>query len=101
MSRVGNAPVYFDDKVNVNITPDNTVVVKSGKNRLSVKIDPVIKPSIEDGKIVFNRENNEPQTRAYHGLYRALVQNAVTGVSTGWTKELELNGVGLQSRRKW
>ncbi|MBC86437.1 MAG: 50S ribosomal protein L6 [Bdellovibrionaceae bacterium] len=97
MSRIGNAPVYFDDKVNVTITPDNTVVVKGGKSEIKVEVNPVIKPKIEDGKVVFDKVNNEPQTRAFHGLYRALVQNAVTGVSTGWTKVLELNGVGYRA----
>ena len=97
MSRIGNAPVYFDSKVQVTVTPDNQVVVKGGKHTLSVQLKPVISASIEDGKVLFKPENNEPQTRAYWGLYRSLVQNAVTGVSTGWTKELELNGVGYRA----
>lgn len=97
MSRVGKVPVYFDSKVEVNVTNDNEVVVKGGKFKQTVQLKPVIKAQIEDGKVVLTRENDEPQTRAYHGLYRALVQNAVTGVSQGWTKELELNGVGYRA----
>ena len=46
------------------------------------------------------RDNDEAQTRSYHGLYRALIQNAVTGVSQGWSKELELNGVGYRAAVK-
>lgn len=97
MSRVGRAPVYFDDKVQVNVTPANEVVIKGGKNTMTVKMNPLVSAKVEDKTIVFTRKNDEPQSRAFHGLYRALVQNAVTGVSKGWTKELELNGVGYRA----
>lgn len=96
MSRIGRNPVFFDDKVNVTVN-NNEVVVKGPKHTQKVTLQPVIKAKVEDGKVVITRENDEPQTRAFHGLYRALVQNAVTGVSTGWTKELELNGVGYRA----
>lgn len=96
MSRVGKAPVYFDDKVQVNIN-GQVVKVKGGKTELSVEVKPAIDVKIEEGKVVLTRKNDEPQTRAFHGLYRALIQNAVTGVSTGWKKELILNGVGYRA----
>lgn len=96
MSRVGKNPIYFDDKVNVSVN-GSEVVVKGAKFTQSVTLQPVIKAAIEDGKVVLTRVNDEPQSRAYHGLYRALVQNAVTGVTAGWSKELELNGVGYRA----
>lgn len=97
MSRVGKAPVYFEKDVQVTVSPENDVVVKGGKTSLNVTVNPVINVSVEDGKVVLTRVNDEKQTRAYHGLYRALIQNAVTGVSKGWTKELDLNGVGYRA----
>lgn len=97
MSRVGRAPVYFDKAVQITITPANEVVVKGAKHSLTVRMRPEIKAKIEDGKVVLSKTNEAPETRAYHGLYRALVQNAVTGVSKGWTRELELNGVGYRA----
>lgn len=99
MSRVGKAPVFIADKVQVAVNGDE-VTIKGGKHTQVVKMQPVIEAKVEDGKVVLTRKNDEPQTRAYHGLYRALVQNAVTGVSTGWTKELELNGVGYRAAVK-
>lgn len=98
MSRVGKAPVYFDKNVQVNITPKNEIVVKGAKHSMTVKIRTEIVPKIEDGKIVLTRANEERTTRAYHGLYRALVQNAVTGVGKGWSRTLELNGVGYRAQ---
>lgn len=100
MSRVGKVPVYFEKDVQVTVTPDNEVVVKGGKSSLTIKMQPSITAKVEDGKVVFVRGNDEKQTRAFHGLYRALVQNAVTGVSKGWSKSLELNGVGYRAAVK-
>lgn len=96
MSRVGRAPVYFDDKVKV-LVKGVEVTVQGPKASQTVTLKPEIKATIEDGKVVLSRDNEEPQTRAYHGLYRALIQNAVTGVTTGWTKTLILNGVGYRA----
>ena len=100
MSRIGRAPVFFDDKVQVTVTPNNEVVVKGGKDTETVKLQPTIKASVENGQVVLTRENDEPKNRAFHGLYRALIQNAVTGVSKGWSKDLELNGVGYRANIK-
>ena len=96
MSRVGKNPVVFDSKVQVTVN-NNDVVVKGAKATQTITLNPVISAKVEDGQVVLTRKNDEQQPRAYHGLYRALVQNAVTGVSTGWTKELELNGVGYRA----
>ena len=97
MSRIGRAPVYFDKAVQITITPLNEVVVKGAKHSMTVRMRPEITAKVEDGKVLLSPKGTEPSTRAYHGLYRALIQNAVTGVSKGWTRELELNGVGYRA----
>lgn len=97
MSRIGKNPVFFDDKVQVTVSPNNEVIVKGGSQSLTVPVDPSIEPVIEGKSIVFKRKSDEPRVRSFHGLYRSLVQNAVIGVTTGWTRELELNGVGYRA----
>lgn len=97
MSRVGRAPVYFDKAVQVSVTPANEVVVKGAKHSMTIRMRPEIKAKVEDGKVVLSKTNEATETRAYHGLYRALIQNAVTGVSKGWSRDLELNGVGYRA----
>jgi large subunit ribosomal protein L6 len=97
MSRVGRAPVFVDKSVQVSVNPKNEVTVKGAKHSLTIPMRPEIKAKVEDGKVVLTTVNNEPRTRGFHGLYRALIQNAVTGVTKGWTRELELNGVGYRA----
>ena len=97
MSRIGKNPVAFDSKVNVTITPKNEVIVKGAKHSLTVAMRPEIQAKVEAGKIVLTRKNDLKETKALHGLYRSLVNNAVTGVSTGFTKSLTLQGVGYRA----
>ena len=97
MSRVGRLPIKIEDKVEVSIAANNEVVVKGAKVTEKIKMQPTIKATIADGFITLTRDNDEAKNRAFHGLYRALIQNAVTGVSKGWTKKLELNGVGYRA----
>lgn len=100
MSRVGRSPVFFDKTLQVTITPQNEVVVKGAKRSLVVAMRPAIKASVEGNQIVLSRTNEEKQTKALHGLYRALIQNAVQGLSRGFTKTLELVGVGYRAAVK-
>lgn len=97
MSRIGKAPVFFDKAVQISVTPANEVVVKGGKHSMTVKMRPQIKAKIDGNQVILTRENDENEIRAYHGLYRALIQNAVTGVTKGWSRVLELNGVGYRA----
>lgn len=97
MSRIGRSPVIFDKAVQVTITPDNEVVVKGAKATEKVKMRKEIKATINGQEIVFTRVNELKPTKALHGLYRALVQNAVTGVTKGFTKSLDLVGVGYRA----
>ena len=99
MSRVGKAPVAFGSEVKVSIN-DNEVVVKGSKFTQNVKMNPAISASIEDGKVFFTRKDDSKFSRSLHGLYRALVQNAVIGVTSGWTKTLEMKGVGYRASVK-
>lgn len=97
MSRIGRAPVVIPEKVDVSVGADNTVVVKSGNKQMSIWMQPSISAAVENGQVLIKRDNDEPKNRAYHGLYRSLIQNAVTGVSKGWHKSLILNGVGYRA----
>ena len=97
MSRIGKAPVNFDDKVQVTVTPANEVVVKGGKQSLNIKLKPEVSAKVEGKKIVLIRNKETKEARALHGLYRAIIQNAVTGVSKGFTRSLELHGVGYRA----
>lgn len=97
MSRVGRSPIFFDKPVTVTVSPSNEVVVKGQKHTMNIRVRPEVGVNIEEGKVVLTAKNKMPTTRAYHGLFRALIQNAVTGVSKGWTRELELNGVGYRA----
>lgn len=97
MSRVGKAPIVVNDKVQVQITSENEVKVKGAKFSQSVRMQPSIKAKFEDGLITLTREDDTKESRSLHGLYRALVQNAVTGVSEGFEKKLELVGVGYRA----
>jgi large subunit ribosomal protein L6 len=97
MSRIGKAPVYFDDKVAVTITPANEVVVKGAKSSLTVKMRPEVSAKLEGKKVILSKNMETKQAGAFQGLYRAMIQNAVSGVSKGFSKTLELHGVGYRA----
>ena len=97
MSRIGKLPVEITQGVEVTISPDNEVSVKSAQKLLKIQVNPIINVQVKDGSVVLTRKNDEPKSRAWHGLYRALIQNAVTGVSKGWTKTLIFKGVGYKA----
>ena len=97
MSRIGRAPVTVGNGVTVNVTPANEVVVKGAKYSQKVAMRPEISAKFENGQIVLTRKDESQSSRSLHGLYRALIQNAVTGVSTGFTKSLDLVGVGYRA----
>ena len=100
MSRIGKLPISIPAGVTVAQDKDGIVTVKGPKGELSQKVDSSIKVKIEDGHITFEIDENSPvnikQKQAFHGLYRALVNNMVVGVSEGYKKEMELVGVGYR-----
>ena len=100
MSRIGKLPISIPAGVTVAQDKDGVVTVKGPKGELTQKVDPSIKMTIEDGQVKFEIDENSPvnvkQKQAFHGLYRALVNNMVVGVSEGYKKEMELVGVGYR-----
>ena len=96
MSRIGKAPIEIPAGVTVQVK-DNVVTVKGPKGELSQEINPAITIEQEGNHLEVKRPDDTRQNRAMHGLYRALIQNMVTGVSTGYKKEMELVGVGYRA----
>ena len=100
MSRIGKLPISIPAGVTVAQDKDGVVTVKGPKGELSQKVDRSIKMNVEDGHITFEIDEKSPvnikQKQAFHGLYRALVNNMVVGVSEGYKKEMELVGVGYR-----
>jgi len=86
MSRIGKSPVNIPSGVDVKLD-SNTITVKGPKGQLSQELDSCVKLEIEGSVITFSRESDAPSHRAKHGLYRALVQNMVVGVSEGYKKD--------------
>jgi large subunit ribosomal protein L6 len=95
MSRIGNNPVLIPAGVSVS-TKDGVIEVKGKLGSLTQEYSDVI-VNIEDNQVVVNRPSDSKDHRAKHGLYRSLLNNMITGVSTGWTKNLELVGVGYRA----
>lgn len=95
MSRIGNSPISIPEGVTVAVNA-NTVTVKGKLGELSQKFSDV-EIKVEEGVLTLNRPSDSKAHKAKHGLYRALINNMVAGVSQGWTKELELVGVGYRA----
>lgn len=96
MSRIGKAPIQIPGGVQIDVSKGNIVQVKGPKGILTQQIDPDLSISIEDGTLNVVRPTEQKRHRSMHGLYRSLIHNMVTGVSTGFIKELELVGVGYR-----
>jgi large subunit ribosomal protein L6 len=97
MSRIGNLPVQIPQKVEVSVDKNNLATVKGPKGTLTQKIDSSIKVEVADGTITLSRSGDEKRVKAMHGLYRALLNNMVLGVSKGFKIEQELVGVGYRA----
>ncbi|WP_298495299.1 50S ribosomal protein L6 [uncultured Algibacter sp.] len=95
MSRIGNNPVAIPEGVTVNVK-DNVVTVKGKLGELTQNYDS-IEIKVEEGNVLVTRSSDTKDQKAKHGLYRSLMHNMVEGVSKGWTKELELVGVGYRA----
>ena len=95
MSRIGKLPIAIPAGVTVTLK-DDVVTVKGPKGELSQYVNPLITVTVEGNEVVVSRSSDEKQERAFHGLYRALINNMVVGVSEGYKKELELVGVGYR-----
>lgn len=97
MSRIGKSIITLPAGVTISTDAANVVTVKGPKGTLKETLQPGINISVEDATVTVTRETDSISHRALHGLSRALVNNMVVGVSTGYTKELELVGVGYKA----
>lgn len=97
MSRIGKLPVPISDKVEFSINADNIATFKGEKGTNSLRIHPQITIEKNENELIIKRSSDEKEDRALHGLFRALVNNAVVGVSEGYTKKLEIIGVGFRA----
>lgn len=95
MSRIGKNPVTIPSGVELKFQ-GTTLVVKGPKGELSQDLNPVINVAIGDSEVVVTRPNDQRQSRELHGLYRSLIANMITGVTEGFTRELDIVGVGYR-----
>lgn len=100
MSRIGNAPITIPSGVEIKVGDGNVVSVKGSKGELFQKVDRDIEVAIEDGTLMVKRPTEQKRHKALHGLYRALINNMVVGVSEGYKIQLELVGVGYRATNK-
>ncbi|OLD64168.1 MAG: 50S ribosomal protein L6 [Chloroflexi bacterium 13_1_20CM_50_12] len=99
MSRIGRAPISVPPKVQVTWTDENLVTVNGPKGQLSCQVDPELTLKLENGTLTVARPSESKQHKAIHGLYRTLVNNMVEGVTKGYTKQLEIHGVGYRAAK--
>ena len=99
MSRIGKMPVVIPAGVTVEVAEDNTVTVKGPKGELTRKMVPAMQISVEGNEVIVKRPNDLKQNKSYHGLTRTLIHNMVVGVSEGYKKVLEINGVGYRAQK--
>ena len=100
MSRIGRAPITVPAGVTVNLTDANEITVKGPKGELSRKLHPDMKVNVEGDTITVVRPSDEKNHRSLHGLTRTLVNNMVVGVTEGFSKKLEINGVGYRVQKQ-
>ncbi|HBC04073.1 MAG TPA: 50S ribosomal protein L6 [Aequorivita sp.] len=96
MSRIGKNPVVIPQGVTVDVK-DNVITVKGKLGELTQEFDSDLTVKVEDGNVLVERPSDSKDHTAKHGLYRSLINNMIEGVSNGWTKELELVGVGYRA----
>ena len=99
MSRIGKAPITVPAGVNVSVD-GSKVTVKGPKGELSMNVAPNMKVEVNEGVITVSRPNDEKQNRSLHGLTRTLINNMVVGVNEGFSKTLEVNGVGYRASKE-
>ena len=100
MSRIGRKPIAIPAGVEVSVDAENIVTVKGPKGTLTQAIKPVITVKVEGAEVLVSRPDDEAQNRALHGLSRTLIANMIEGVSKGYSKELQINGVGYRAAKQ-
>ena len=96
MSRIGRAPITVPAGVEIKVEDNNVVTVKGPKGTLTQQFNPNMAIAVEDGVLHVTRPNDAKENRALHGLTRTLIHNMVVGVTEGFKKELDVNGVGYR-----
>ena len=96
MSRIGRAPIAIPAGVEIKVEDNNVVTVKGPKGTLTQQFNPNMAIAMEEGALHVTRPNDAKENRALHGLTRSLIANMVTGVTQGFSKKLEVNGVGYR-----
>ncbi len=97
MSRIGNKPVDLPDKVKVNVADGGVMNVEGPKGKLHFTLPQEIKAEVKGNQVSFTRNGEQRQVKALHGLSRSLLANMVAGVTNGFTKDLEIQGVGFKA----
>ena len=100
MSRIGRRPIEVPAGVEIKVDENNVVTVKGPKGELSQQISPRIAVSVEDNELKLTRDADDREARSQHGLARTLLHNMVTGVTSGFEKKLEIQGVGYRVEKK-
>ncbi len=97
MSRIGKLPVEITDGVECSIQDGNVISVKGKQGERTLSVDASLNVAVEEGQVLVTRKSEAKNVKALHGLYRALIQNLVTGVSEGFQIQLEVIGVGYRA----
>lgn len=97
MSRIGKSPISVPKDVKVNVGPDNVVTVKGPKGELTQEVDRDLTVEVSDNTVEIKRPTDQIRHKALHGLYRSLIANMIKGVTEGFSKTLELVGVGFRA----
>ena len=100
MSRIGKLPVEIPAGVEVNVAENNVVTVKGPKGTLSQSLPTEMDIEVKDNQVIVTRPNDLKKMKSYHGLTRTLIANMVTGVTKGYEKVLEINGVGYRAQKQ-
>ena len=100
MSRIGRAPITIPAGVTVTVGAENLVTVKGPKGELTSKFNTAMTITVEGNTLTVTRPNDEKENRAIHGLTRTLINNMVVGVTAGYSKTLEINGVGYRAEKQ-
>lgn len=98
MSRIGRKPITIPAGVEIKVDSDNTITVKGPKGTLTKTMHPDMKIAVEGAEILVTRPDDEKEHRSLHGLTRTLIANMVEGVTNGYSKELEIKGVGYRAQ---
>lgn len=100
MSRIGRAPITVPAGVTVTVGEDNLITVKGAKGTLSYQAAPILTVKVDGPVVTVTRPDDENETRSLHGLTRTLINNMVVGVSEGYSKKLEIVGVGYKAAKE-